>query len=594
MARFTSAWRRSNALYIAPTSSSYLSAFFVIALAALSISTSAGIPPIQDPLHLQLDSTQDTLWTISTDQIALDSAQFKAQVLDSVPDLVPADVKCEKIKHCDKKGVCAIVCKHGSVQVDEWLQKALKLQRKLAYRRNFCSATLPGTHNSAINLADGYGVEDHVFEGYLRYFSWFKKDMKVHTNDQLFSLTDQLHMGVRFIELDVHWFDGDLHIAHCGGFKSKLLDGMIEVFNEIAKLMGTGIEWDSETIGCKPSLSSIPSNEQRPLKEALRELSTWLHAPEHKDEFLMVFFDDETNLMRWKKVGKLLDYLKEYFPEEEILQPIELAYGTKWPTIEELLRVGKRIVFMSGVDYFTYGEELLFVKDTVCNWQEPPLPLAPFPACRFNESKTNIGIPDENFTIFRPETSEIEYGFLNADGQLGVNRNLLNEESLPGVAQCGVNLPSPDNITPKRMEATIWAVPKGHELNPKQCVALMRESKTWQSVDCDTDNLVPACVDVENPRHWQLGSVSVVEADAAVACASLSSSTVEYSVPASGYENGLLHDQLMQHAPSSVAGVWLNAKVLVSEVYSTKQNEVVAPVVHETRVSPIDEIVSVE
>ncbi|ETK74689.1 hypothetical protein L915_18565 [Phytophthora nicotianae] len=144
------------------------------------------------------------------------------------------------------------------------------------------------------------------------------------------------------------------------------------------------------------------------------------------------------------------------------------------------------------------------------------------------------------------------------------------------------------------MEATIWAVPKGHELNPKQCVALMRESKTWQSVDCDTDNLVPACVDVENPRHWQLGSVSVVEADAAVACASLSSSTVEYSVPASGYENGLLHDQLMQHAPSSVAGVWLNAKVLVSEVYSTKQNEVVAPVVHETRVSPIDEIVSVE
>lgn len=103
------------------------------------------------------------------------------------------------------------------MQVDEWLQKALKLQRKLAYRRNFCSAQLPGTHNSAINHADGYGVEDHVFEGYLKYFSWFKKGMKVHTNDQLFSLTDQLHLGVRFIELDVHWFDGDLHIAHCGG-----------------------------------------------------------------------------------------------------------------------------------------------------------------------------------------------------------------------------------------------------------------------------------------------------------------------------------------------------------------------------------------
>ncbi|EEY63994.1 uncharacterized protein PITG_02506 [Phytophthora infestans T30-4] len=411
--------------------------------------------------------------------------------------------------------------------------------------------------------------------------------MKVHTNDQLFSLTDQLHMGVRFIELDVHWFDGDLHIAHCGGFKSKLLDGMIEVFNEIAKLLGTGIEWDSETIGCKPSLSSIPSKEQRPLKEALKELATWLHAPEHKDEFLMVFFDDETNLMKWKKVGKLLDYLKDYFPEEEILRPIELAYDTKWPTIEELLRVGKRVVFMSGVDYFSDGEELLFVKDTVCNWQEPPLPLAPFPACRFNESKTNIGISDENFTIFRPETSEIEYGFLNADGQLGINKNLLNEESLPGVAQCGVNLPSPDNITPKRMEATIWAVSKGQELNPKQCVALMRESKTWQSVECDTANLVPACVDVKNPRQWQLGSASVVEADAAIACASLASASMTYSVPASGYENGLLHDQLVQNAASSIGGVWLNAKAVVSEVYSTTA-------VHETKVTSIDDIMSVE
>lgn len=249
---------------------------------------------------------------------------------------------------------------------------------------------------------------------------------------------------------------------------------------------------------------------------------------------------------------------------------------------------------MSGADYLTYGEEILFVKDTVCNWQEPPLPLAPFPECRFNHSKTNIGVPDENFTIFRPETSEIEYGFLNADGQIGSNENLLNEESLPGVADCGVNLPSPDNITPKRMEATIWAVPKGHELDAKKCVAFMRESKTWQSVDCQTANLVPACVDVKNPRLWQLGSASVVEADAAAACAALSSATMEYSVPASGYENGLLLSQLIQHASSSIAGVWLNAKSFVSEVYSTEQNHTVVPVAQEVKVSPINDIISVE
>ena len=269
-------------------------------------------------------------------------------------------------------------------------------------------------------------------------------------------------------------------------------------------------------------------------------------------------------------------------------------YETTWPTFEELLRVGKRVLFMSGADYLTQGEELLFVKDTICNWQEPLLPLTPFPECRFNHSETTTGIPDENFTIFRPETSEIEYGFLNANGQIGYNKHLLNEKSLPGVADCGVNIPSPDNLTPKRMEATVWAVSKGHELDASKCVALMRESKTWQSVDCQAANLVPACVDMKNPRRWQLGIVSVVEADAASACSTMSASELEYSAPASGYENELLRSQLIDHAPKSIAGVWLNAKLFISEVYSKEQMLASTTVDEQLKVSPIDDVTSVE
>ncbi|CAI5716405.1 unnamed protein product [Peronospora farinosa] len=141
------------------------------------------------------------------------------------------------------------------------------------------------------------------------------------------------------------------------------------------------------------------------------------------------------------------------------------------------------------------------------------------------------------------------------------------------------------NLTPKRMEATVWTVTKGHELDASKCVALMRESKTWQSVDCQAANLVPACVDMKNPRLWQLGSVSVVEADAAFACSALSASELKYSAPASGYENELLRSQLIEHAPRSIAGVWLNAKAFVSEV---------ATVAQQLKVSPIDDIISVE
>ena len=132
-----------------------------------------------------------------------------------VPDTVPQGVKCTKVKKCDKHGVCAIVCERGSVEIPAWLERALWLQRQLAYTQPFCHAQLPGSHNSGINLADGYGVEDHVFEELV---SWIP-GARVRTSDQYFSLTDQLRLGVRFIEIDVHWVDNDLRVAHCGGFQ---------------------------------------------------------------------------------------------------------------------------------------------------------------------------------------------------------------------------------------------------------------------------------------------------------------------------------------------------------------------------------------
>ncbi|KAF1323923.1 hypothetical protein FI667_g6586, partial [Globisporangium splendens] len=504
---------------------------------------------------------------VRTDAVLRDREKILQRIKDDIPDTVPADVKCDRVTYCDKNKVCAIVCKPGSVVVDEWLQKTLRLQRKVAYRRNFCNTQLPGSHNSAINIADGYGVEDHVFEGYLKYLSWFKTGIHVHTNDQLFSLTDQMQMGVRFIEIDVHWFDGDLRIAHCGGFRSELLDGFISALNEVAKLIGTDIQWDSETIGCKPSLSSIPSSEQRPLNAALQELATWLHAPENKDEFLMVFFDDETNLLKWKKVQTLLKYLKDHFSMDEILLPSDLVHGQGWPTVQELLDVGKRVVFMSGSDYSPDGDELLFVKDDICGWLEPALPFQPFPTCRFKHS--NIGPLDENRTIFRPQTSEIEYGFLNAGGRIGTNEYLLNELSLPPMVDCGVNLPSPDNITPKRMESTVWVLKRGETLEKGKCVGITRDKPTWHSVDCGAPSMVAGCVHDAHPNRWSLGREPVEEAQSASSCQSLlATGEMVYSAPASGYENKLVHELLMD-APPSVVGVWVNAKQLVDEVYAS-------------------------
>lgn len=238
-------------------------------------------------------------------------------------------------------------------------------------------------------------------------------------------------------------------------------------------------------------------------------------------------------------------------------------HGKGWPTFQELIDVGKRVVFMSGSDYSPDGAELLFVKDDICGWQEPLLPFQPFPTCRFKHS--NIGPLDENRTIFRPETSEIEYGFLNADGKIGGNKYLLDETSLPPLVACGVNLPSPDNITPKRMESTVWVAKRDEVLEKGKCIGITRDKPTWHSIDCQAPNMVAGCVHQAHPNHWRLGRDAVVESKSASSCGSLSTEVL-YGAPASGYENKLVHE-LLSDAPPSIAGVWVNVKDLVNEIY---------------------------
>lgn len=50
--------------------------------------------------------------------------------------------------------------------------------------------------------------------GFFKYIKWALHDFTnapLHTNNQLLSLTDQLNLGVRSVELDTHWVSG------CGG-----------------------------------------------------------------------------------------------------------------------------------------------------------------------------------------------------------------------------------------------------------------------------------------------------------------------------------------------------------------------------------------
>jgi hypothetical protein len=191
---------------------------------------------------------------------------------------IPPGVSCTPAAWCDGV-VCSDVCARGSVALDPWLANAIRLQSRLSRALPLCYAPMLGTHNSAISLADGYGNLDRYFQQALKYIKWASADLRnsvLRTNDQWLSLTDQLNLGVRVIELDTHWIDGSLRIAHCGGLHLGALNTVVRAINLALKLLHRTIRWDTETLGCSPSLSSIPSQEQRSLTDALKEIKGWM------------------------------------------------------------------------------------------------------------------------------------------------------------------------------------------------------------------------------------------------------------------------------------------------------------------------------
>mgnify|MGYP001139188239 FL=1 len=93
---------------------------------------------------------------------------------------------------------------------------------------NFVS--LPASHNAAITKATGVGLEEDWLNAQLNpldiwvnlptllssLFLFLTLTSQVYIANNQFSLTDQMNMGIRHLELDIHWFNGAIRMCHAG------------------------------------------------------------------------------------------------------------------------------------------------------------------------------------------------------------------------------------------------------------------------------------------------------------------------------------------------------------------------------------------
>ena len=339
---------------------------------------------------------------------------------------IPPGLNCTAADWCDSKGRCTSVCARGSVTVDPWLAHALATQRALGNSLPFCDAPLLGTHNSAITLADGYGALDPAFRELFAWVRWARGGQELRTNNQFLSLTDQLNLGVRAVELDVHWAAGALRIAHCGGFQSRALDGLVASLNAAAALLRRPFRWDAATVGCSPSLSSIPAGDQRAFEDAAAEVGDWMKRQGNDGEFLLLYLDDQPDLAPWGLLPAVEAAIVASVPggNSSLFTPADLAAaGGVWPPVAVLARAGKRAAIVSGTDYGPAAPPSFFARggDNVCGWIEPRLAgFRPAPHCDAtcgpkSGCAERVDVRALDGRLLRVLTCELQYGPFNCD-----------------------------------------------------------------------------------------------------------------------------------------------------------------------------------
>src|SRR5438067_9105412 len=142
-----------------------------------------------------------------------------------------------------------------------WVHRALSLQRGLDANAPLADELLPHTHNSF--NASSYTV------GSTSYYPTLTNQ----DPNQVYSLTDQLRMDVRALEIDVHWWPSPYGTVATHGYWPTMCHG------DGQDPTGQGVYVH---IGC---------TDDRPLQDGLAELRRWLRS--HPHEFVLLYLENQ-------------------------------------------------------------------------------------------------------------------------------------------------------------------------------------------------------------------------------------------------------------------------------------------------------------
>ena len=256
---------------------------------------------------------------------------------------------CEKKKICNGNLMCAEVCQRGTVKVDSWIVDTLNYQRNLQKNDKMIYLEMPSSHNSAITEADGYGIEKY-------YVSALQGGSNLDSGDDLhegvcqyLSLTDQLRMGIRHLEIDIWWGPADQEIQVCHSLTPN--EDLVNEINSLSTAKGIDLMWDPKNTSCLGT--------RRPLSDVFNEIKTWMLLPENVNEFLILYYDTKWYLTN-KQVEATNELMKSIFGDW--IYRADAGIPLLKYSLQDLLLMGKRIIFENLKDccWTEVSEQIVF------------------------------------------------------------------------------------------------------------------------------------------------------------------------------------------------------------------------------------------
>jgi hypothetical protein len=378
-----------------------------------------------------------------------------------------------------------------------WLHRALGLQRALDLDVPLTKTLLPHTHNSANS-------------------SVYAPSVSNLDANQVLSLTDQLRLGMRAVEIDVHW------VPHPSG--------------DTAQGGRAVVQCHGEPVATPAGVVHAGCSVDTPLVDLLHELRTWLDAPGNRSDVVLLYLEnalDDDPAAHAAAVAAIQSTLGGL-----VARPAAGAGCQSLPvtrTKQQLLDARTRVLITGNCGPGGWTD---WVFERGPHWDESG-------GSTFDCAAERAGIDFESTVVRRYEDST----WLSAMAGSGSHRDAAQ---IAAMVQCGVNLVGFDQVYPgdDRLPGLVWSWRHGEPVVDARalCAAQGRDGRFFAG-DCTTPRPV-ACrtaaggwTVTPRPVPWSAGNE---------ACATAGHARAD--VPFNGWDNGLLRAAAVR---AGAEEVWL-------------------------------------